>query len=130
MKFYQLAKMEGGKIVYDRQRVQNMLDILYDGTYLVSFQRIAPKSTLKELRAAYFAKIDILAYETGHSKYEMHDLVKDNTLRSLVKELPELYEQPKFRKDVSTMGLTDKGWIALLERLDLWAFTEYNIILQ
>lgn len=130
MKFHQIVKMAGGKIEYDRERAKRMLEILYDGVYLVSFQRIAPKSTIKDFRAAYFAKIDILADETGHTRYEMHDIVKNYVLSDLAESLPEVIESKGEEFAVSTKGLTIEGWPILLERLDLWAFTEYNVILQ
>jgi hypothetical protein len=105
--------------------MQHLVSNLYDGTYVVSFQHLEPKSSIKEYRACYFSKIDAIGRETGETRYAVHDLVKDYVIEAMKQELPEFFT----RDAASTRYLTLEGWVVLLERLDLWAFTEYNIIL-
>jgi hypothetical protein len=126
-KFYQILTKEGNK--YDNHGVKKFAEScekLFDGTYLVSFMRLRPQSEIKEYRACYFAKIDALAAEAGETRYSMHELIKDEILTDMIDSTPELFTT----LETTTKYLTPEGWIALLERLDLWAFVNYNTILQ
>lgn len=127
MKFYQLADIaEAGKISFNKEKMNGMLQTLFPGRYLLSFQRLEPKSSIKDYRRCYFAKIDALGSETGHSRYEMHDLVKNHLLTQLLEQIPEIMVNDV----ISTSSLNEEGWTVLLEALDLWAFTEYSVILN
>lgn len=87
-------------------------DPLPDGDYIVSIHPIKPQSDIKTYRRVYFAKITFLAKEVGETKFAMHDMVKDGLLNG-----------------GSTQELDEKNWILLFERLDLWAWDNYGIIL-
>ena len=103
-----------------------MLQTLFAGRYLITFQRLEPKSSIKDYRRFYFAKIDALGAETGHTRYEMHELVKNHVLTDIGYQLPELTTDG----GISTGSLNEEGWVLLLEALDLWAFTEFSVILN
>lgn len=126
MKFYQLADIKDHKLIVNKDKMDALIQILYDGRYLITFQRLDPKSTIKDYRRCYFAKIDALGFETGHTRYEMHALVKDELLSKIIDQLPELVED----EIITTKNLTEESWGVLLEALDLWAFTEYSVILN
>ena len=126
-KFYQVLTKQGN--VCDIKAIDKIGEAcgkLFDGTYLVSFMRLRPQSEIKEYRACYFAKIDAIANDVGDTRYGIHELVKQELITNMVDEAPDLFTD----EEVSTKYLTPEGWIALLERLDLWAFTNYNIVLQ
>lgn len=125
MKFYQLGEIKAGKAFYNKEKMQNLISNLFDGTYLISMERIAPKSNVKDYRACYFAKIDILAAEVGETRYSMHEIVKENVVSEMMDELPSLFVPV----EATTKALTLEGWTVLLKRLDIWAFTEYNVVL-
>jgi hypothetical protein len=125
MKFYQLVQKSGDDFTFNRERMMHLISTLFDGHYLISFQRIEPKSTVKDYRACYFSKIDTIAFELGSSRYEVHADVKEIILNRMIEETPELFT----RDNASTKYLVLEGWGNLLERLDLWAFTEFNIVL-
>jgi hypothetical protein len=126
MRFHQLATINAGKIAYNKEKMEHLISNLYDGNYLISFQRLEPKSSVKDYRACYFAKIDALGAEVGETRYGMHGLVKDSIIDVMIDEVPQVF----LRDEASTKYLTLEGWTILLERLDIWAFTEYNVILQ
>jgi hypothetical protein len=126
MKFYQLADVENKTIVFNKERIQSLSSILDNGKYLVSFQKLQPKSDIKDYRRCYFFKVDTIAFETGHSRYEMHELIKSSLFTDLMEQIPELF----IDNTISTRNLTLEGWIVVLAALDLWAFTEYSIIIK
>lgn len=127
MKFYQLADKQGDDFNYDRERMRNLITNLFPGRYLVSFQRIEPKSNVKDYRACYFAKIDAIRSEIGEERYTVHEFVKEYVIANMAEDVPEVFMKQEV---ISTRYLTLEGWSILLERLDLWAFTQYNIILR
>lgn len=128
-KFYKTLHKESGLIrAADMNGILQSTQQLFDGYYLVSFMRLNPQSDIKEYRACYFAKIDAIASEAGETRYDMHELVKDEIITDMQNLNPELFTDDGV--EVSTRYLTPEGWIALLDRLDLWAFVNYNTILQ
>lgn len=126
MKFYQLANKRDGVFTFNRDNMRHLIENLFEGQYIISFQRVVPKSNVKEYRACYFAKIDMIASEVGETRYDVHTLVKEHIIEPMLNELPDLFTQ----NVISTRVLTLSGWVVLLERLDLWAFTEYSVILN
>lgn len=127
-RFYQIAEKKDGKMLYNKERLSNLESILYEGRYIVTFQRLNPLKTQKEYRACYFAKIDALAFDIGDTRYSLHESVKDIILNKMIEETPEAFNN--IIPEASTQYLTLEGWIIFLERLDLWAFIEHNVILQ
>jgi len=125
-KFHQLLDKKNGTITYNKENVKNILDILFDGRYLVTLQRIDPKSDVKDYRRCYFAKLDELARDAGEDRYSLHAIIKDQVMLPMMEETPELFADGA----ISTGSLTLEGWTVFIERFDLWSFTEYGIILQ
>jgi hypothetical protein len=102
---------------------QAKLDKLYrdskNGMYFVTFQRLNPQSDEDQYRAVYFSKLQEIADETGHSKKEMHEIIKDNLL------------VPTFEKDSVAKGsLSLEEWVALLKAVEIWAWQEYDVIIS
>jgi hypothetical protein len=97
--------------------VKRMFGFLRHGTYLVTFQHIDPKADAKAYRGLYFVKVQTIAEETGHSKKEMHEIVKQNFLQQVV------------GKD-STKDLSLEEWLGVIKALDLWAYQTYEVILD
>lgn len=126
MKFYQIAEKRDGVMNYNKEKLASLIEFLYDGRYLISFQRINPLSDIKDYRRCYFAKLDALAQDIGEDRYSMHQHVKDQVISRMANEVPEAFTVPV----ISTRSLTKEGWSVLLERLDLWAFVEYGTVLQ
>jgi hypothetical protein len=120
-KFYYTAKIVNGKINYHPS-----FENFRDGEYLVGVQLLNPKANVKDYRAAYFAKIDIIKDEVGEDRYSIHNIVKDEVLSDMLEKTPQLFNKID---ELSTKNLKLEGWTILLERLDLWTFIEYNIIL-
>ncbi len=125
-KLYSVGIHRNGVFENQHPNLQGLLNGLSDGTYLISFQRMAPKADIKDYRACYFAKIQMLGDEVGHTKQEMHEIVKEHVLIKMLNETPALFTELV----LTTKALTDEGWIALLEQMDFWAWTEYHVILQ
>jgi alanine dehydrogenase len=114
MTFYDIIEKGGN----GKEKVEKLYNFLKDGTYLITFQHLNPKSDEDTYRALYFMKISIIAGETGHSKPEMHEIVKEELIKKL------------YSKDsVSKGSLTLKEWVGLLATIELWAFQTYEIIL-
>lgn len=126
MKFYTIGVKADGAFRFANENLKHIFDTMFDGRYLVSFQRIDPKSGIKEYRRCYFAKLDALASDAGEDRYSMHELVKEELISRMQEEVPEAFTVPV----VSTRSLTEEGWSILLERLDLWAFVQYGTVLQ
>lgn len=126
MKFYLVADVKEGDIFFNKERHAHIIENLFDGRYIISYQKIDPKSTVKEYRACYFFKIDAIAAEVGETRYVMHEYVKEMIIEQMIDQTPELFT----KQLPSTKYLTLEGWVNLLERLDIWAFTEYNVVLQ
>ncbi len=129
-KYYTIGIKEGGAFKYQHPNMTGVLEGFTDGRYLVSFQRLDPKSEEKDYRGCYFAKVQMLGDEVGHTKYEMHNLIKEHVLTPMVEEIPTIYREARLRKEITTRGLTLEGWSILLERLDFWAWDNYHVILQ
>lgn len=126
MKFYQIADVQGGEINRNEELHNHLVENLFDGRYLISYLRLSPKSTIKDYRRCYFLKIDTIAAEVGDTRYGIHELVKEYIMEDMMQKTPELFQD----EEISTKSLSLEGWIVLLERLDIWAFVEYNIVLQ
>lgn len=126
MKFHQLAELKEGRLSYNKERAKALLENLYEGTYLISFLRLNPKSTIKDYRACYFAKIDAIGAEVGETRYDIHELIKEHVMSKMLDEIPEVFTT----EGITTQNLTENGWVVLLEAVDLWAFTEYSIVIN
>lgn len=126
-KYYTIAIKKAEEFAYQHPNIQGVLDGFTDGRYLVSFQRLDPKSEEKDYRACYFAKVQMLGDEVGHTKYEMHELIKEHVLKPMVDGMSELFANEGI---VSTTALDLEGWLVFLERLDFWAWDNYHVILQ
>lgn len=96
-----------------------------ESAYVVSVQRLDPQATIKDYRRCYFAKLDALSKSVGEGRYDLHEMVKEYIIAEMVKELPDLFNVPL----ASTTAMWDEGWPVLLERLDLWAFLTYEVVL-
>ena len=127
-KFYIIADKEGEKMVYNKERLQSLTDMLYEGRYLVSFERLNPMSDIKEYRRCYFSKLDALAFEAGETRYAMHDVVKVEVLQKMIDETPALFNV--HLPELSTKYLTRDGWVAFIKAVDLFAYVNYGMILQ
>jgi hypothetical protein len=125
--YHQLIRIDNGTPVYNIQAAKNLLKSLSNGEYIVSIRKVDPKSDIKDYRACYFAKLDILRHEVGESKEDLHEIIKQYLLFPL---LSEIHDGDENVPTLTTKNLDHKGWAMLLERLDLWAFTEYNVILS
>jgi hypothetical protein len=104
------------------ERGQALIEKLYrdskNGMYFVTFQHLNPQSDEDQYRAVYFSKMQEIADETGHSKKEMHEIIKDNLI------------VPTFNKDSVSRGvLTLEEWVALLKAMEIWAWQEYDVII-
>jgi hypothetical protein len=127
-KFYQIAEKKGHQLIHSHTLIK-LIENLYEGKYLVSYQLLSPQSDIKDYRRCYFAKIQALGDENGETKHSMHEIVRDEILDKMLKETPEVFIDGS-ASSLSTNSLTLEGWLVLLERLDLWAFMEYGTILQ
>jgi len=82
-----------------------------EGKYLIQLTRLNPQKEEKVYRALYFAKLDYLCKEVGEKRYDLHDIIKNLLIQG------------------STADFTPDDWLVFLETFELWAFTEYNVIL-
>jgi hypothetical protein len=89
-----------------------------DGSYFVTIQHLNPKADETTYRNAYFAKLQLLATETGHNKQDMHEIIKQHLILELYK-----------KDSVAKGSLTLEEWVGLLQAIDLWAFQNYEVIL-
>lgn len=127
MKFHQIMDKKDGKLLYDATKFKALTDMLFDGRYLVSFQRLNPLSSTTEYRRCYFAKVDAIAFETGETRYNTHMHLKTEILNKMVEETPKIFTIPM--PEPSTGYLSLEGWLVFIERVDIFAFVHYNIIL-
>lgn len=119
------AVVKDGELFYDVEKAEQKKRSLENGKYLFTIEKLEPLSAPKEYRACYFAKIDILKDELGDDRYSVHSLIKEHVLEPMMQELPELFES----EEISTKSLLLEGWKPFIQRLDIWAFTEHNVIL-
>lgn len=90
-----------------------------NGMYFVTFQFLNPQSDEDSYRASYFAKLQEIGDETGHTKKEMHAIIKDHVLF------------PTFGKNsVKRDRLTLEEWVALLKAIEIWAWQAYDVIIS
>lgn len=127
MKFNQIADKKDGKFIYDKDRMNKLTATLTEGRYLITIMKLNPLSEIKEYRACYFVKLDTLCKDAGETRYDMHEYVKKEILQSMLDESPQVFDGCK---TLSTKCLNKDGWYILLDRLDIWAFINYNVILQ
>lgn len=100
------------------EKLNKLYAFIKNGVYLVTFQHLNPKSDEDTYRAVYFQKLSFIAEQTGHTKPDMHEIVKENLIQKL------------YQKDsVSKGSLTLEEWVGLLQSIDIWAFQNYEIIL-
>lgn len=117
MKQYKIATAKAGKLFYEELS-------LIDGRYLLTLQSLNPQAEEKDYRAAYFAKLETLGSEVGETKKDMHEYAKEHVLRPMMLQIPELFDST----ELSTKSLSEEAWVIFLQRFDLWAWKEYNVI--
>lgn len=115
-----------GDGAFGTSNVVKAFEQLFDGQYLITFQRLNPQSSIREYRRCYFAKIDALAAEVGETRYDIHEIVKDEVLKEMLTNTPQLF----YSETLTTNQLTEAGWVVFIEQLELWAFTTYGVILR
>lgn len=118
--------IRGGKIHLGQESIDNMFHHASDGDYILSMYPLSKPKTLEEWRKLYFFLRDILFEdgETGYTREELHDLVKDDIIRSLPGDC--------FLGGVpiaSTANLSHDGWQVLIKRFKEWAFEKFNCYL-
>lgn len=124
---HQTAEIKDGKLAVG-QAWGNMIANMFDGRYLISFTPLNPQSDIKTYMRLYFLKVDIIAKEVGEDRYQVHEYAKEYILHDMAENNPELFEKVIDR--ISTVNLTEQGWIAYIDAFDIWAFINYNIILN
>jgi hypothetical protein len=125
-RFYTLGEKSDGVFKYTQANLASLFEMLFDGKYLITIQGLNPKSSIKDYRACYFAKLDALAADVGETRYDLHEIVKGEILVEMLKNTPELFHT----ETLSTQQLNEYGWMVFIEQLELWAFTTYGVILR
>jgi len=110
----------------NEEKADVLIKNIPNGRLIITLQTVNPQADVAEYRAVYFAKIDFLCKEVGEKRYDMHDLVKEYVIFPMMEQLPDLFSNTEV---ISTKHLSVDGWPNLIERLELWTFITYNIIL-
>lgn len=90
----------------------NLLKMLDEGNYVVTFEKQQEPKTIEEYRKEYFAKRDVLASETGNQKQAVHSAAKF-----------------KFLEGCSTTTLSVEGWQQFIKDFKEWGFEHFNCVL-
>ena len=122
------VQIKDGKIIDEGW--SNVIKNLFDGPYLISFKSMSPQSGVDTYMRLYFLKVDTIAKEVGETRYDVHELAKEYVLADLLDNNPDFMHNNGAKRAVSTTRLTEEGWLAYLDALDIWAFVNYNIILN
>ena len=119
-------QIKGGFLQIPDRLAQFITNNLQDGNYILSLESRIARSTEKEYRGCYFSKLEFLAREVGENKKELHEIIKNEVLDLMYTEVPEMFIKENI---ISTTNLTLDGWLQYIERLDLWSYLEYGVVL-
>lgn len=112
MKRYHKAQIKDGKFISDRMKFREMISSMPDGSYLILLLKTEDK-TPREWQNYYFAIIGEWSLDTGYTKDELHQMIKD-----------ELF--PQLFKVSSTTDLDTDQWKMLMWNLENWLIIKFE----
>jgi hypothetical protein len=113
MKRYFKAKIKDGKFYSNKEQFRNGVSSLPDGEYIQLLVKTSDR-TLRESQNYYFVQIGEWALSTGHTKDELHDMIKKDLF-------VELFDSP-----VSTADLTEADWSLVFLNLENWLLLKFE----
>ncbi|MGW8178838.1 MAG: hypothetical protein ACWGQW_08765, partial [bacterium] len=104
--------------------IRNYLRMLpYDGTYKIEIKKVESKRSLSQ-NALYWMWVTIIANDIGHTKDEMHDLLRFTLLNPITTEvMGRVIEQLP-----STTKMKTKEFVEYLNAIEMWA-ADFGILL-
>lgn len=99
-----------GKVTQNNQLAKDIITSAPDGEYIFSLKPVNDLTTPRKCQNAYFDKIDICVLHSGYTRYEIHDLFKENSVYK------------------TTKGLDVEQWQDLLMDFSIWAFSEFDCV--
>jgi len=113
-----------GKVFMDLEILKGKATFMGDGDYILILEKINENKDYNDWLREYSAKRDLLVLETGYTRKEMHELIKDIVLSKVLTE-----PLNRTSEDLSTKSLTPIGWKMFMLNLRLWAASELNTYL-
>lgn len=114
MKHYYKGKVEKGKFsLLNRKAFDTSIKHYKDGEYLVTLFRLRNKDQ-REWQEFYFAVLGNWSDDTGYTKGELHDMVKQELF-------PDLFET-----ETSTTELTNEQWNILFFNLERFLILKFE----
>jgi hypothetical protein len=107
------AQVKEGKFHSDKVRFKERVSNLPDGEYLMLFMKQTDKDT-RECQNHYFLILGQWSLDTGYTKTELHELVKDELFTEL------------FGDAVSTKDLTPEQWTIAFFNLESFLILKFE----
>lgn len=111
--------------IIEREFLLDSLNSLMDGTYDISITKAVSG------QAKYFFYRDIIADYLGYDKNELHELIKQRLLPEIYKDPDNLNTEDYEKiKSYSTKWLSGKGWVKYNQSLEIFAASNFGVILK
>lgn len=113
MKRYFKAQIKKGKFISDKKYFKDSVATMPDGDYLFLLIKTSDR-TLRENQNYYFTQLGEWANSTGHTKEELHDIVKNDLFL-------QLFDEP-----ISTSELTEEEWVMIFLNLETFLLAKFE----
>jgi hypothetical protein len=113
MKRYHRAEIKDGKFISDKERFKQSIASMPDGKYLWCLIKTQDRSP-RDWQNYYFAILGEWSLDTGYTKDELHQMVKNELF-------PQLYEGK-----ASTTELDVDQWNMMMWNLENWLILKFE----
>lgn len=113
-KFELKGTVNKGVVTINGNDFVRLSKLLEDGDCVMTVELLPNPKTIEEYRAQYFAMRDLVAKETGNTKFDIHEKAKDKFLMSMTNTTKELDEE---------------GWRSFIKRFKDWSWEHFNVYL-
>ncbi len=107
------ATVTGGKFHSDKSRFKDRVSNLPDGDYLMMLIKQTDRTT-RECQNHYFLILGQWSLDTGYTKNELHQMVKDELFKELFADVE------------STRDLTPEDWTILFWNLEQFLILKFE----
>lgn len=113
MKKYFKAEIKDGKFISNKSYFRQGVSYMPDGKYVMMLLKETDKD-VRECQNMYFAQLGQWSTDTGYSRNELHEMVKDELF-------VELFDQP-----ISTTELTKDQWTMVFLNLQNFLLLKFE----
>lgn len=119
IKQYHKCKIEGGKLILNKDKFSNAVSVLPEGSYLLTLTKVSDR-TIRESQNYYFAILTELSRHSGEEKQDLHEMVKGSVLKGMF---------PRWKTLTTTKMKTTDQWDMFIFNLGIWAFKNYEFLI-